>query len=240
MNIYRNIQVDSFRICAVEEISEAWVRSLIKQQVFSQEEKTNIIQLPQNFSAKKAFVKIYKVRKKRKVFLRLKKSRAIREGEGYRYFNKLGIITIKLLMYGEERKCGLFHKGVLVTVYKHADTIADAYLNKKDFQLLLDTVKVLALIHKSGVAHGDPRTRNFLATAQGPLPFDLPSWSKLTTSSQMKDLVRFLGSSAVLLGKAKKSYKLLETYRSLIPDLPATEKVILYAAEKYCIEKGEA
>ena len=236
---YRNIRVGSFKITAVEEIPETWVRDLINRIVSSNIQKINVIRLPPNFSEEKAIAKIYQVRKRKKILSRLKKSRAIREGEGYRHFNALGIKTLELIVYGEERKCGLFQKGLVVTIYKPVDTLSEAYRKGKDFELLLNAAEMLALIHKTGVAHGDPRTRNFLATTPIPLPFDLPSWSKLKTKSHMQDLVRFLGSAAVLLEDPKKSQKLLHAYRRLVPNLPAKEESILHAAEQFGIKKGE-
>ena len=237
---FRNIRIDSFRIYVIEEIPETWVRDLIQRIVSSNAQQIDVIPLPPNFSEEKAMVKVYRVRKPKKILSRLKKSRAIREGEGYRHFNELGIKTIKLILYGEERKWGLFQKGVVVTIYKPVDTIAEAYRKRKDFELLLHAAEKLAIIHQTGVAHGDPRTRNFLATSPCPLPFDLPSWSKLRAKSQMQDLVRFLGSAAVLLEDATKSHRLLEVYKRLVPNLPGKGESILHAAEEYCIQKGQA
>ena len=238
-NQYKNFISDSFNIYGAEQYPECCFRKLIERLSSPDLKRINMMQLPHCFDEKKLLVKIYRVRKRCKIFSRLKKSRAICEGEGYRFFNELGIKTAQLVMYGEQRKWRLFQTGVVVTVYEEVDTITEAYLKTKDFSLLMKTSEVLGMIHNAGVTHGDPRTRNFLATSSGPLPFDLPSWSKLLDESQKQDLVRFLGSANILLKNTQRCSELLDVYNRVLSRLPCTKQDLLHAAEEYSNKKLE-
>jgi len=89
----------------------------------------------------------------------------------------------------------------------------------------------------AGLAHGDPLVRNFLATQLTPTPFDLPSWSRLSRSSQFKDLIRFLGSVAGLTDCLELNRNLLARHSVRMKHLPGSVDDLLDGAQKYALEK---
>lgn len=145
-----------------------------------------------------AFVKVYNRRAKHGVLRRLRPGRSVNEARGYLAFARAGLETPRVLFWGEERALGLWRRGVICTEFIDSPTVAESFARDRDESLLLAAADALGRIHRAGLAHGDPRTRNFLATSAGALPFDLCSWGPLTRRAREWDLVQFLGSAAAL------------------------------------------
>lgn len=185
-----------------------------------------------------AVVKVYRPRRKHGLLRRLRASRAAREGRGYEAFATAGIPAVRLLFWGEERRWALFAVGAVATLRVDAEPVSVAYGRAPDDGLLERTAAALGAIHRAGLAHGDPRTRNFLATTPVPLAIDLPSWSPLGRRSQTQDLVRFLGSAAILTGGIERAKKLLEPYGADGPPLPISFERLLEMADRYRTEEG--
>ena len=189
--------------------------------------------LPPSLGQGEAFLKVYRRRAKHGLLRRLRPGRAAREGSGYRAFAGRNIETPQLLFDLEERRKGLFEKGYIATVRIDAPTVAEAYVQEKDDHWLEATVKSLLNIHQAGLAHGDPRTRNFLATHPVPMPFDLPSWNPLSRVSQAVDLERLLGSVLLLTEDIQQVEYLLKLYADQSPIPLVKQERLLERAVAY-------
>lgn len=228
-----------FRGKMLEGIPDDWIASIIRDPLEPEfGRRICYRQLPDAYGAGQTVVKVYLPKKKRRLLIRLKMGRAWREGHGYLEFQARGIQTVNLLFFGEERRFGLLKRGIVITQRVEAETVAKAYELNPRYELLERTADALARIHLAGLAHGDPRTRNFLATEPQPLTFDLPSWSFLTASNQNRDLVRFFGSAAATLGSEREIQRLIVRYRSPGLNLPVSERKLMHAAATYSQEKG--
>jgi hypothetical protein len=237
---FRTLRLGRFRGSIQHNIPKDWLASILSEPLESQSGRVCYRPLPEALGSGEAAVKIYRVNKKRRLLKRMKVGRARREGEGYLCFHARGIQTVDLLLFAEERHLGLLTSGVVVTRKVDAETVAQSHTRNPRFELLEQTADTLSHIHLAGLAHGDPRTRNFLATKSGPLPFDLPSWSFLTAVSQRQDLVRFLGSTAALLGGVMGTRPLAARYRSHGLRLPCTEDELMDEVSAYHRKKDES
>lgn len=131
---------------------------------------------------------------------RLRASRAAAEGRGYTAFAEAGIETPQLIAWGELRRWGLWTKGIVITRLIEGPTLAEHLRAGGSADSLMRAAECMATIHRAGLAHGDPRLRNFLIDAERIVPFDLCSWGRLTNRSRRDDLVKFLGSTLTILG----------------------------------------
>jgi tRNA A-37 threonylcarbamoyl transferase component Bud32 len=110
---------------------------------------------------------------------------------------------------------------MVVTAKVAVGTVAEVYAETPGREWLEAVIDELVMIHRAGLTHGDPRTRNFLATRPRVTAFDLPSWSRRTRRSQVRDLVRCLGSVTKLVGETEVSDRLLFRYEESFGSLPA-------------------
>ena len=173
--------------------------------------------LPTSLGEGEAVVKLYRSRRGHNLVRRLRTGRARLEGEGYRAFEAAGIRTPRMLFYFEERRLGLHRLGVVATVRLPVLTVTRTWRASGDEGLFLEIAGELALVHAAGLAHGDPITRNFLATRPRPTIFDLATWGKLTPARQEEDIVRHLGSVTFLLREPRMVPSLLERYSETHP-----------------------
>ncbi len=173
----------------------------------------------------RAMVKVYNRRGKHGVVRRLRAGRSVREARGYAAFGRAGIRTPRILMWGERRRWWLLHEsGVIVTEMVDAVTVAEAVkAGGGGVEWLEGCARELAVIHGACLAHGDPRTRNFLAVEDegsgraggsgcAPMAFDLCSWGRLTEKSREWDLVQMVGSAMALTGDAGVGEAMVRAY----------------------------
>jgi hypothetical protein len=234
------------RIHVAPEVDAEWAREVWDAHVRSGRERLVIVDLPgerrDGSSAPAptgtAFVKVYRPRAKHGLLRRLRPGRAAREGRGYEAFARAGLPAVRLLFWGEERRWALLRVGAVATLQVAAEPVSVAYGSAPREDLLQRTAAALGAIHRAGLAHGDPRTRNFLATMPVPLAIDLPSWSTLSRRSQTQDLVRFLGSALVLSGGIEGADKLLEVYGTEGLPLPVPSEELLGLADRYRLKEG--
>jgi tRNA A-37 threonylcarbamoyl transferase component Bud32 len=230
---------DGIRLHHTSGFGDAWLAEMWNQCVSGTTDRISRWQIPANDGQKEiaVYVKIYRKRPSHRLLKRVLPSRALQEGKGYLEFARRGIKTVPLIAWGEERRWGLWQQGVIVTEAINAKTVEEEYTVHNDPDLLVKTAQQLSRIHNIGLAHGDPLARNFLATAETPIPFDLPSWSHRTVKSQRQDLIRFLGSMWALTGNKKMTQTLLSCYREKMDDLPLNTEDLLCEAEEYSRKK---
>jgi tRNA A-37 threonylcarbamoyl transferase component Bud32 len=120
-----------------------------------------------------------------------------------------------------------------VTLRIDAPSVAEAYALSRDDALLFATAEELGRIHKAGLAHGDPYTRNFLATRPRPTPLDVASWSHLRKASQLKDLTRFACSIIKLTADVNQAKAMLSHYERFGQPLPVSMEELIHGAVAY-------
>jgi tRNA A-37 threonylcarbamoyl transferase component Bud32 len=214
-------------------VDDAWVRTIWDRYVDRAAYGSVLVDLSEENPGGKAVLKVYVSKRRGDLPRRLKRSRAAHEGSGYLVFARAGIPVVPLLFWGEKRRLALFETGAVATLHMPADTVAQAFRKTSDDDLLKRAAAALGAIHRAGLAHGDPRVRNFLA--DGPLPtvIDLASWSRFSPRSQQNDLMRFLASAALLTGEIKKTEILLDIYINEGRPLPVTREKLLETADRY-------
>ncbi len=219
---YQRLALAGYSVRAHTSIPQTWLLEVLNQTPTTADRHYQQAPLPNTTGA--AFVKTYNRRPRHTLRRRLKSGRSIHEARGYIAFANKGIPTPTLLFWGERRVMGglLWESGVIGTGLIDAPTVADRYANTPSLELLERTAHALAHIHSVGLAHGDPRTRNFLAPetpAQAPapeiIPFDLCSWGALTPRRRQDDLVKLLGSAVALTnGDSEIVTPMIDAYQS--------------------------
>ncbi len=227
------------RIAVAPGVSVAWAREVCDSRVYAKATRLSIVACPSVEGTREAVVKLYLRRRSHGLVRRLLTSRAAREARGYEEFQRRGMPTARLLFWGEARRFGLFQTGIIATVRIDAEPVHAAYAREPDERLLESVVDVLVAMHRAGLCHGDPRVRNFLATRPVPTVIDLAAWSPMRRRAHLRDLTRFLGSSAALAGSDDKVRALLRRYASAGPALPCAAEELLARAERYRREEGE-
>ncbi|MDY6837894.1 MAG: lipopolysaccharide kinase InaA family protein [Thermodesulfobacteriota bacterium] len=243
--LYHDLHIMANLMCRVyvqsaSGIPETWAHE-IWAQVAARSSKASkwkwTTPLPSEVGKGEAVVKVYQRRAKHGVLRRLRHGRAAQEWRGYQIFQTMGVPTIRCLFFAEERCFGLLEKGILVTVRAPNPNVAESFLRDQDPALLEATADELGLIHHLGLAHGDPRMSNFLATPPHPLALDLSSWSRLNRRSQTTDLTRLLGSITALTQSDKALPHLIECYQAEGLMLPIPAKKLLEYAVNYASVK---
>jgi tRNA A-37 threonylcarbamoyl transferase component Bud32 len=225
--------VEGARIHVNPAVDENWARRIWDRYVDRAAYGSVLVDLSEENPGGKAVLKVYVSRRRGDLRRRLKRSRAAHEGHGYRVFARAGIPVVPLLFWGEKRRLALFEAGAVATLHMSADTVAQAFRKTSDDDLLKSAAAALAAIHRSGLVHGDPRVRNFLADGPRPTVIDLPSWARFSPRSQQNDLLRFLASAALLTGEIKKTEILLEIYVNEGRPLPVSPRKLLEMADRY-------
>ncbi len=234
--VYAKLRVGRVRLNVVQGVSPAWARNLVAAVVEDKFENEIRHEPPPGWKGQTA-VKVYRRRPKHNALRLLRASRAVQEASGYRVFLERGLVVPELVLWGESRRWGFFEFGIVVTRWVDAPTVADAYTVTGQTELLLATAEELALIHKAGLAHGDPYARNFLATRPRPMPLDVASWSWLGTTSQIKDLTRFTCSLIKLTDDLNQAQTTLRHYERSGQPLPASVDELIRRAIAYAKRK---
>ncbi|MEW6080055.1 MAG: lipopolysaccharide core heptose(II) kinase RfaY [Thermodesulfobacteriota bacterium] len=221
------------RVHAAPAVDESWILTIWNRYVDSAKYGSVLVDLSETNPAGKAVIKVYVSRRRGNIPRRLKTSRAAHEGRGYLAFARAGIPVVPLLFWGEKRHLALFEAGAVATLHMAADTVSEAFRKTADDKLLHRAAAALGAIHRAGLVHGDPRTRNFLVDGPRLTVIDLPSWSRFSRRSQRNDLMRFLGSAALLTGEIKKTETLLDIYVNKGRPLPVGRRKLLEMADRY-------
>jgi tRNA A-37 threonylcarbamoyl transferase component Bud32 len=180
-----------------------------------------------------AVVKIVRTRPAHSWLRRLRASRCVHEGRGYQAYARRGLRTPNLVAYGEERRRGLFVRGFVATQRVAARTVAEACAERPDASRLFATAEELAILHRAGVCHGDPRLRNFLDTRPRPLALDLASWSSMSHRALRQDVIRFVGSVLLLTKDPGLTAQLQDAVTRGLPALPAPAPTLLEEARRW-------
>lgn len=189
--------------------------------------------------AARAFIKVYMPRRGHSLLRRMRPSRAIAEGGGYRAFARAGIETPQLLAWGEVRRRGLWMLGFVMTRMLEAPTAAEDFAARGDVLVIEQSAECLARIHGARLAHGDPRLRNFLISGGRAIPFDLCSWGGLTERRRRWDLVQFLGSAMTLVPSSA-AETILNHYSARTGWRSPRQGALLEEAAEYARREGVA
>jgi len=130
---------------------------------------------------------------------RLKPSRAMAEGRGYRAFQAAGLPVARLLAFGEQSRLRPRGGGIVVTEKVRGRDAQRAWRRSHDAEICGRVARCLAAIHAADLVHGDALMRNFILSQGAEHAIDLPSWSKWSHEGAERDIARFLGS-AIRLG----------------------------------------
>jgi tRNA A-37 threonylcarbamoyl transferase component Bud32 len=214
-----------------------WAREIWHQAVTRKGHSWYTTALPKDIGRGEAVVKRYFNKPKHKRLRRLLYGRAAWERKGLKLFQHSGIATVPLLFCAQQRRLGLVNKGIVATIRVPTPNIEEAYLADPDPGLLHGTACALALIHRAGFTHGDPRLRNFLNTKPHPQVLDLASWSRFNPRLQIKDLSRFLGRVIVYSRSDNLLPSLLNSYQSIGLTIPISTEELYQRAAKSAQKK---
>ncbi len=142
-----------------------------------------------------AFVKVYARRRAHNLLRRLRRGRAEKEAAGFKAFQSAGVPSVELMAWGEERRRGLWERGLVVTRFVNAPNLFSVLARSGDHDILRDGASFLAGLHKKGLAHGDAGLTNFLAGPSGLLALDLSEWAPECTTNRINDAARMAGSA---------------------------------------------
>ncbi len=187
--------------------------------------------LPPELGRGDCVLKLYPKRSRHNTVRRLRKGRALHEGEGYRAFQAAGLPTPMLILYGEYRRLGLHQLGLIGTRKIEAPTVTEHWREHGDATVFDGAAAALARVHAAGLTHGDALARNFLATEDETTVFDLASWGRFDGPNQIEDLTRLLGSVVFLTGNTERLPGLLEIYADRGPELTANTTTLVGRAE---------
>lgn len=148
-----------------------------------------------------AFVKVYARRAGHGLVRRLRPGRAEREARGCLAFARARLPVVELLLWGERRARHLLDAGLVATRRVPRPTLADAFLESFDDEILAGGIALLARVHAAGLVHGDARLRNLLATEPAPTICDLAQWADAGRHAAARDLCTYLASASVLVGR---------------------------------------
>jgi tRNA A-37 threonylcarbamoyl transferase component Bud32 len=127
---------------------------------------------------------------------RIRASRAVAEGRGYRAFAAAGVPTPRLFTFGEQSRLRPRAGAVIVTERVDGRDAARLFIAAPDAALGARVARTIARIHAADLAHGDAAMRNFVLVDGREYAVDLPAWSTWTPKAAVRDLARFLGSAA--------------------------------------------
>jgi tRNA A-37 threonylcarbamoyl transferase component Bud32 len=127
---------------------------------------------------------------------RIRPSRAVAEGRGYRAFAAADVPTPRLFAFGEQSRLRPRAGAVVVTERIPARDAVRHWNAAPDPELGARVARILARIHAADLAHGDAVMRNFVLVDGCEYAVDLPSWSPWSRETAEHDLARFLGSAA--------------------------------------------
>jgi len=142
-----------------------------------------------------AFVKVYSRRRAHNLLRRLRRGRAEKEAAGFRAFQSAGVPSVELMAWGEERRRGLWERGLVVTRFINTPNLFSVLMRSRDHGILRDGAIFLANLHRKGLAHGDAGLTNFLPGPSGLLALDLSEWRRESTSGRINDAARMAGSA---------------------------------------------
>jgi len=199
-----------------------------------------ILPLHASIGKGEAVVKTYMNPPKHKRLRSLIYGRSAIEAKGFRIFNNKKVSTVPFLFYAQERHFGIVKKELVATIRVVASNIEEAYLKNPDPDLLRAAAYKMALIHKAGLAHGDPRLNNFLATLPCPLVFDLPGWARFNTHTQIKDLIRFFTSIIIVSKNNKILPALIDRYETIGLTIPIPVEKLIQMAEHSAKKKQKS
>jgi tRNA A-37 threonylcarbamoyl transferase component Bud32 len=148
--------------------------------------------------APRVFVKAEFRRPDQPLSRRLKPTRALTEGRGYRAFAAAGVPVPRLFAFGEQSRLRPRGGGIVVTEKLRGRDAAVAWKRGPSVDLLRRAALLLASVHRAGLVHGDAVLRNFVVGPSGDFVIDLPSWGQFTDEGGVADLALLAGSAMKL------------------------------------------
>jgi tRNA A-37 threonylcarbamoyl transferase component Bud32 len=151
---------------------------------------------------------------------RLKPSRAMAEGRGYRAFQAAGLPVAQLLAFGEQSRLRPRGGGIVVTEKIRGRDAARAWKRSRSDEICARVARCLAAIHAAGLVHGDAVMRNFIVAAGAEYAIDLPSLAAWSRDGAEHDLALLAGSAIRLGADDAQTMRCLAEYESA-PGRPA-------------------
>jgi tRNA A-37 threonylcarbamoyl transferase component Bud32 len=169
---------------------------------------------------------------------RIRHSRAVSEGRGYRAFAEAGLPVPELYVFGEQSRLRPRAGSIVVTQRVRARDASRLYIQSCDVEVGRRVAAALARIHARGLVHGDAVLRNFIPTDDRVWVLDLPRWGTATPDEVERDLSLLLGSAMRLGADHAHVNQLLYAYLEA-PESPAVslaaewQRRVLEQAELY-------
>ncbi len=133
---------------------------------------------------------------------RLRRSRSLIEGRGYRFFHAAGLPVPRVLMFGEQSRLRPRSGSVIATeMVRHRNarfTYGEASDDAVRGALAARLADTLAWVHSAGFVHGDAVLRNFVATPDTVWIVDVPRWGRVSADGIVKDIGHMVGSTQKL------------------------------------------
>lgn len=143
---------------------------------------------------------------------RLRPSRAVAEGRGYRAFADAGIAVAKLCAFGEQSRLRPRAGAIVVTEKIRGRDAARLWKRAPHVDIGLRVARTLARIHAAGLVHGDPVMRNFVLVPGAEHVIDLPGWGRWSAGRAERDLALFIGSAMKLGADSSHVLRFLAAY----------------------------
>lgn len=125
---------------------------------------------------------------------RLRPSRAISEGRGYRRFAAAGLPVVRLFAFGEQSRLRPRAGAIVVTEKVRGRDAARTWKRSPSAELAERAARTLAAVHAAGFVHGDAVMRNFVLVTGREYLLDLPGWCRWTAEGAERDLSLLAGS----------------------------------------------
>ena len=145
---------------------------------------------------------------------RLRPSRAIAEGRGYRRFAGAGLPVVRLFAFGEQSRLRPRAGAIVVTEKVRGRDAARTWKRAPSTGLAERAARTLAAVHSAGFVHGDAVMRNFVLVAAGEYLLDLPGWMRWSPEGAERDVALLAGSVQRLGASAAQMAALLAAYET--------------------------
>jgi len=236
MEEFREVAAGGIRLHVTEDLPADWAVGLWREVRSLPTPETLEWPLPPVMAGLTARVRLLPAPAPLRVHLRLRRGRASREGRGHAEFAARGVTIPRMLMWGERRPLGLLGSGIVVTVKIFAPTVAQAYRESGEEEVLAAAMEELAHAHRAGLRHGDPLARRFLATRPRVTVCDLAAWGSIRPAGRAEDLARFLASARGLAGDRSVADRLLDRYQRTLGEMPVAREEVLARVESLLSE----
>lgn len=143
---------------------------------------------------------------------RLKPSRAIAEGRGYRAFAAAALPVARMFAFGEQSRLRPRAGAVVITEKIRGRNAEQTWLKAPDVAIALRVARIVARIHAAGLVHGDAVMRNFVLVPVAEYVVDLPGWRRFSADLAERDVALFVGSAMKIGADGAAVVRMLDEY----------------------------